>query len=235
MPRLARPVVADIPLHIIQRGNNRQQCFFNDSDYLVYLDLLQRCALQAACRVHAYVLMTNHVHLLVTPLRTDAPANMMKSLGQRYVQYVNRRYTRTGSLWEGRYKSSLVQHDSYLLVCQRYIELNPVRARMVRHPSHYPWSSYLVNAHGATSELITPHPTFVDLAHAATAREGAYRKLFDTALPANMLSKVRRAINGNFALGNRQFTDDMAKRLGRDVTPRPSGRRRGADRSATRS
>jgi len=235
MPRLPRPVVADIPLHIIQRGNNRQQCFFSESDYLVYLDLLKRCALQAGCRVHAYVLMTNHVHLLMTPSSAEAPADMMKSLGQRYVQYVNKRYTRTGSLWEGRYKSSLVQHDRYLLGCQRYIELNPVRAGMVLHPSHYAWSSYRVNAHGAPSELITPHPAYVNLAHAVTAREGAYRKLFDTTLPNSFLNKVRLAINGNFALGNKRFTADLAQRLGRQVAPRPAGRPRGDSRPASSS
>jgi putative transposase len=226
MPRLPRPVVADVPLHIIQRGNNRLQCFFGDSDYLVYLDLLKRCAFQADCRVHAYVLMTNHVHLLVTPLSIGSPAAMMKSLGQRYVQYVNRRYSRTGSLWEGRYKSSLVEHERYLLICQRYIELNPVRARMVTHPSHYPWSSYRVNAHGAGSKLITPHPTYLNLAHAAIEREIAYRKLFDIVIPTSILNKVRRATNGNFALGNKQFTTDMAHRLGRQVTPLAAGRPR---------
>lgn len=226
MPRLARPVVPGIPLHIIKRGNNRLPCFFGDSDYLVYLDLLQRSAFDAGCRVHAYVLMTNHVHLLITPGSEGAPAAMMKALGQRYAQYVNRRYARTGSLWEGRYKSSLVEYERYLLVCQRYIELNPVRARMVLHPSDYPWSSYRTNAHGAASELITPHPVFADLAQTPAKRERAYQNLFATTIPTNILNKVRRAANGNFALGDKRFAAEMAQRLGREVIPREGGRPR---------
>lgn len=150
----------------------------------------------------------------------------MKSLGQRYVQYVNRRYSRTGSLWEGRFKSSLVDHDSYMLVCQRYIELNPVRARMVSHPSHYQWSSYRVHAHGTASDLVSPHPVYLNLAHASDAREKAYRQLFERTIPTSVLNKVRRAVNGNFALGNKQFVTAMAQRLGRSVTPGVAGRPR---------
>src|SRR4051794_27355734 len=126
MSRQPRAVAPQIPLHIIQRGNNRQRCFFGEGDYLIFLNFLKHAALGAECQVHAYVLMTNHVHLLVTPATVRGPAHMMKTLGERYVQYVNRRYERTGSLWEGRYRSCLVQEDAYLLACQRYIELNPV-------------------------------------------------------------------------------------------------------------
>lgn len=233
MPRLPRPVVPDIPLHIIQRGNNRQPCFFGDSDYFVYLDLLKAYAYKAGCRVHAYVLMTNHVHLLITPLSKAAPAAMMKGLGQRHVQYVNRRYSRSGSLWEGRYKSSLIEHEQYLLVCQRYIELNPVRARMVLRPSDYPWSSYRTNAHGTVNELITPHGVYMSLAHNEAKRERAYRNLFETAIPTSILNKVRRAANGNFALGNKRFTTEMAQRLGRDVIPRTGGRPRTSENSVS--
>lgn len=212
----------------MQRGNNRLQCFFGEPDYLVFLDLLKACALDAGCQVHAYVMMTNHVHLLVTPHTADAPGAMMKALGQRYVQYVNRRYCRTGTLWEGRYRSSLVQDERYLLTCQRYIELNPVRAQMVAHPSHYGWSSYRANAHGAASDVITPHPLYLQLAHQASSRESAYRALFDSVLPAGVLNKVRRATNGNFALGNKIFIDKMEQAVGRRVSPRPNGRPRGA-------
>lgn len=226
MPRLPRPILPQIPIHIIQRGNNRLRCFFSDSDFLVYLDLLKKSALKSGCRIHAYVLMTNHVHLLVTPQTADAPAAMMQTLGQRYVQYVNRRYCRTGSLWEGRYRSCLVQHDRYLLTCQRYIELNPVRAQMVTHPSHYQWSSYRTNAHGAPTDLITPHPVYSALAHQAVEREAAYRDLFNAALPVRVLNQVRRATNGNYALGNKNFIDEMARALGRPVSPRQGGRPR---------
>lgn len=229
MSRLPRPVLSQVPLHIIQRGNNRLRCFFNDADHMVYLDLLKACAHRARCQVHAYVMMTNHVHLLVTPSSPSAPAEMMKLLGQRYVQYVNRRYCRTGSLWEGRYRSCLVQDERYLLTCQRYIELNPVRAQMVTHPADYRWSSYRCNAHGDASELITPHLVYTQLGSHSVARELAYRDLFDSVIPTRILNKVRRATSGNFALGNKQFIDEMTSLLGRAVAPRAGGRPRRAE------
>lgn len=142
MPRRPRLALPGIPLHLIQRGNNRQACFFAEDDYRIYLDWLTEYASKSGCRVHAYVLMTNHVHLLVSADSTTAPGALMKALGQRYVQYVNRTYLRSGTLWEGRYRSCPVDQEAYLLACQRYIELNPVRAAMVRHPADYPWSSY---------------------------------------------------------------------------------------------
>jgi putative transposase len=224
MSRQPRAVAAQIPLHIIQRGNNRQRCFFGESDYLIYLDLLKNAAHLAGCKVHAYVLMTNHVHLLATPSTTDGPAAMMKTLGERYVQYVNRRYDRTGSLWEGRYRSCLVQEESYLIACQRYIELNPVRAQMVPHPYHYPWSSYRRNAHGEPDSVITPHPIYDVLGPGPAACESAYRHLFTSELPTRLLNKVRRAAHGNYALGNKAFTDQLAEILGRAVVPRQGGR-----------
>jgi putative transposase len=217
-------VLPDVPLHIVQRGNNRTRCFFGDADYLVYLDLLRQSALEAQCVVHAYVLMSNHVHLLVTPAGASSSAELMKGLGERYVRYVNRRYCRTGSLWEGRYKSSLVEHARYLLTCQRYIELNPVRAQMVAHPAHYQWSSYRTNAHGAPSDLITPHTVYAALAPQPVAREKAYRDLFDTPLATKTINKVRRAVNGNFALGDKAFTSALAATLGRRVVPGQGGR-----------
>ncbi|MDB5936693.1 MAG: transposase, partial [Massilia sp.] len=148
MARAPRPVLPDVPLHITQRGNNRLNCFFGEIDYLVYLELLRAAAQDASCDLHAYVLMTNHVHLLITPKDERGPASLMKSLGERYVQYVNRRYARTGTLWEGRYHSCLVQSERYLMVCQRYIELNPVRAMLADNPARYQWSSFLCNAYG---------------------------------------------------------------------------------------
>jgi len=142
MPRRARLVAPGIPLHIIQRGNNRQACFFHDDDYSLYLDWLLDYSELAGCTMHAYVLMTNHVHLLLTPGTKESAGLLMKRLGQRYVQYVNRTYRRSGTLWEGRFRSCIAQEDIYLLICQRYIELNPVRAGMVRYPADYRWSSY---------------------------------------------------------------------------------------------
>jgi putative transposase len=154
-----------------------------------------------------------------------SPACLMKGLGQQYTQYVNRRYRRTGSLWEGRYKSSLVDHAHYLLVCQRYIELNPVRAQMVTHPSHYPWSSYRTNAQGHMSELLTPHRVYTALGAHQIAREQAYRQLFEIPLEDETLQQVRRAACGNFVLGDSCFASTMAQSLGREVIPRKRGRR----------
>jgi putative transposase len=170
--------------------------------------------------------MSNHVHLLVTPRTDRSAALLMKGLGQRYVQYVNRRYCRTGSLWEGRYRSSLVDHVRYLLICHRYIELNPVRAQMVLHPWDYPWSSYRTNAHGEPSELVVPHVVYMQLAPDPIEREMAYRQLLGTPLATKTLNKVRHATHGNFALGDKAFTDAMATALGRQVIPRQGGRPR---------
>ena len=178
MPRRPRIIAAGVPLHIIQRGNNRQPCFFVEDDYQLYLDWLTEYAQRAGCLIHAYVLMTNHVHLLLTPTRSASAANLMKQLGQRYVQYINRTYKRSGTLWEGRFRSSIIEQQDYLFICQRYIELNPVRAGMVPHPGEYPWSSYQVNAQGRMSELITPHPLYLDLGHNKQERQDAYRELF---------------------------------------------------------
>jgi putative transposase len=226
MPRRARLTLADVPLHIIQRGNNRQDCFFAEEDYRFYLDCLEEYATASGCAVHAYVLMTNHVHLLVTPSGAESAGRMMKRLGQRYVQYVNRSYRRSGTLWEGRYRSCLVQEEAYLLACARYIELNPLRAGMVDHPSDYRWSSYRANAEGERDTLVVPHRLYRVLGSRSETRQAAYRALFrDDPAPA-FLADIRRATNGNFALGDRGFQTRVASALGRRVTPGKPGRPR---------
>ena len=144
MARLPRIVVPGQPLHIVQRGNNRTHCFFTDADYHFYLDCLADAASHFGCRIHAYVLMTNHVHLLLTPDTSTSPSLALQSVGRRYVRYVNHRYNRSGTLWEGRYKSALIDSERYFLACSRYLDLNPVRAKMVNHPGEYPWSSYSI-------------------------------------------------------------------------------------------
>jgi putative transposase len=201
MPRPRRAVLPSIPLHVIQRGNNRAPCFQLQNDYLIYLDMLRECAFDAGCAVHAYVLMTNHVHLLLSPDTTDSASTMMQRLGQRYVQYFNRRHARTGTLWEGRFRSSPVQDERYFLICQRYIELNPVRANMVDAPADYPWSSHRTNAYGQKDSLITPHLAYSSLGSAPTVRYAAYRHLFSEALSEDMLDEVRKAGNSNRPLG----------------------------------
>jgi putative transposase len=201
MPRPRRLVLPSVPLHIIQRGNNRVPCFASRNDYLVYLDMLRECAFDCACAVHAYVLMSNHVHLLLSPGEDDSASMMMQRLGRRYVGYFNRRHGRTGTLWEGRFRSSVVQDERYLMICHRYIELNPIRARMVDAPSDYPWSSHLANAFGQQNNLLTPHSVYTRLGGDIVSRQNAYRELFSEALSDEALDQVRQAGNGNRPLG----------------------------------
>jgi len=146
MPGRSRITLAGVPLHLIQRGNNRQACFFSTADYQTYLNWLQEYAERYSCAIHAYVLMTNHVHLLITPRTSSVAGDLMRQLGQRYVQYVNRTNGRSGTLWEDRFSSCLAREEEYVPGCDRYIELNPVRAKMVEHPAEYRWSSYRANA-----------------------------------------------------------------------------------------
>lgn len=226
MPRRARLALPGVPLHLIQRGNNRQACFFADEDYRLYLDWLAEYAGKTGVRIHAYVLMTNHVHLLVSTERTEAPGALMKALGQRYVQYVNRVYQRSGTLWEGRFRSCPIQEEPYLLACQRYIELNPVRAGMVAHPAEYRWSSYRANAQGEADALVHPHPVFAALDVDASSRQAAYRELFRHELEPGLVDEIRKATNGNFLLGDSRFAASVAATLGRRVQPGVSGRPR---------
>jgi putative transposase len=226
MPRHARLVVENIPLHIIQRGNNRNSCFFSDVDFMFYLDILQASAEDCGCQVHAYVLMTNHIHLLVSPGAVTAPAKLMKILGERYVQYVNKRHNRAGTLWQGRYRSCLVGDERHFLVCQRYIELNPVRAGMVAHPADYRWSSHRSNAYGAQNAWIRQHPVYAALGCDEQQRQQAYRALFSTEIDEQAIADLRKATNSNFAFGGTAFAKDMEARLGRPVVERKPGRPR---------
>ena len=226
MPRRARLALPNVPQHLIQRGNNRQACFFADEDYNFYLEWLAEYAGKTGCRIHAYVLMTNHVHLLLSAEQTGAAGMLMKALGQRYVQYVNRTYRRSGTLWEGRFRSCLTQGEAYLLACHRYIELNPVRAVMVEHPAEYRWSSYRANAQGEPDALLHPHLLYLALGSDAASRQAAYRELFRLELEPGLVDEIRRATNGNFALGNERFAGELAAVLGRRVTPGQSGRPR---------
>ena len=224
MPRRARLAIAGIPWHIIQRGNNRSACFFRDEDYQFYLEQLALQAEKFDCRVHAYCLMTNHVHLLITPAEKDSASLMMKHLGQRFVQYINKRYCRSGTLWEGRFKSCITQEERYVLTCYRYIELNPVRANMVLHPKDYRWSSYAVNAGWMSNTLITPHKHYLSLAPSKEARLGAYRSLVDEAMFDADIKAIRSATNGNFVLGNYRFQREIEIALGRRARPGKPGR-----------
>jgi len=214
MPRRPRIKLADVPQHIVQRGINREPCFFAEEDYHCYLHWLQKSAADWHCAIHAYVLMTNHVHLLVMPTKPDGIAKMMQSIGRRYVQYVNRNYHRTGSLWEGRFKSSLVQAEEYLLTCMRYIELNPVRANMVNDPAQYRWSSYRHNGLGQMDERITSHPLYQSLGKDEAIRLAEYRGLFRSELDDAALADIRLALAQGQPLGSERFSEVMCAAVG---------------------
>jgi putative transposase len=215
-----------VALHVIQRGNNRSVCFPAGVDYSHYLFQLARLAPVHGCVVHAYCLMPNHVHLLLTPTQAYSCARMMQRLGQLHAQYINDLYKRTGTLWEGRFKSSLVQSQAYVLACYRYIELNPVRASLVNHPSRYAWSSYGVNASGAIDSLLEPHAEYLALAQSRDARLAAYRQMVDSGLNAVTVEEIRTAATGGFALGGDKFKQDLSLSLGRRSSKGKAGRPR---------
>ena len=229
MPRRARLNISGYPLHVIQRGNNKAACFFADHDRCVYLGMLEELAALYECAIHAYVLMTNHVHVLATPSRPRAISRLMQNLGQRYVQYVNRTHKRTGGLWEGRFKSCVIDSERYLLTCSRYIELNPVRAGMVGHPELYAWSSYRANANGEISTLLSPHPLYMGLGADADDRRKNYRAFFREVMPSTVLDQIRAAANGGFALGSEDFIARIERASGMKARPgRPGRPRKGA-------
>lgn len=201
-------------MHVVQRGNNRGACFFSDSDRLAYLRYLRESALETGCQLHAYCLMTNHVHLLLTPDSPDACARLMKQFGQLYVQHVNRVHGRTGTLWEGRYRSSVAAKESYVLACHRYIERNPVRAQLVEHPRDYPWSSYRYNAEGREDSLLVPHPAYLGLGKDLEQARRAYRELFDDLSESGMEDEIRSASRNGHAIGVRRRSRGRPKKNG---------------------
>ena len=230
MARLPRFVIPGQPQHVIVRGNNRAPIFSADEDYHFYLEKLKQACEKHQCDVHAYVLMTNHVHLLLTPHTEQGIGKAMQMLGSYYVQYFNNTYQRTGTLWEGRYKATLIDSEQYLLTCYRYIELNPVRAAgMADHPSEYPWSSYRYNALGQIDPLVVPHTEYLKLGKAPEGRQKAYRALFRSRIPKKTLEDIRQATNKAWVLGSGHFKEQIEKQLSRPVAPRA----RGGDRKST--
>lgn len=226
MPRQPRLDLPGIAMHLVQRGNNRQACFFADADYCRYLRTLQEAALEHRCRVHAYVLMTNHVHLLVTPSEARGVSLFMQFVGRRYVSYFNATYARSGTLWEGRFKSCLVDSDDYILACCRYIELNPVRAAMVCAPGDYRWSSYHANAMGRADPLVTPHECLVGLGPNAANRESAYRRHVALGIADAQLADIREYVQQQRAFGSERFRAQIEQQLERSASVRPQGRPR---------
>ena len=224
MARRPRFNLVGEPQHVIQRGNNREPCFYAEEDYRFYLECVDEFSKKYNCLIHAYVLMTNHVHMLVTPQQEYAVSQMMQSVGAKYVRYVNSTYKRTGTLWEGRYKASLVDSNNYFLVCMCYIELNPVRAGMTDVPGEYKWSSYQCNAYGHDLSYITQHPVYVALSEDSNERLHYYRELFSNALDYDQLHDIREALNQEMVLGSSRFKEKIEEMTNRRVVPGKPGR-----------
>lgn len=225
MPRGPRLVVPGVALHVVQRGHNRRDCFQQETDYLVYLSNLRELSTRTQCALHAYCLMTNHVHLLLTPSSVQGCAVLMRNLGQRYVQYFNRRYQRRGTLWEGRYHSCLVDSAPYVIACHRYIERNPVRAGMVPSAGDYHWSSHNGNAGRTSNPLLTGHPEYLALAADDTSRQATYEGLFAVEDEPGFLAAIRDATNGGFALVGEALKASLPSDLQRRLERKPPGPR----------
>ncbi len=223
MARLPRYVMPGHPQHVIVRGNNREPIFLSDADYHFYLEKLRLACIKHRCDVHAYALMTNHLHLLITPHQENGISKTMQMLGRYYVQYFNFTYRRTGTLWEGRYKATLIDSENYALICHRYIELNPVRAKMVEHPGDYPWSSYRHNALGEMNSIVTHHSLYHTLGATAKQRQAEYKALFLDKIPTQTLDEIRAATNKAWVLGSDCFKDRVGSKLNRPVRPNSRG------------
>lgn len=226
MARLPRLTIPGYPHHLIQRGNNRQPIFGADADYRFLLDLLDEYARAAKVAVHGYVLMGNHFHLLATPETAKGLPDMMQAVGRRYVRYFNGRYGRSGTLWEGRYRSTLVQAERYLLACMVYIDLNPVRAGMVQEPAQYPWSSHRHYAGLTQDRLVTPHPLYWELGNTPFARERAYADLIAAGLSRDVQQALADSTHRGWALGDAGYLAGLQRLSDRRASPLAAGRPR---------
>ena len=224
MPRKARFYLPGQPVHVVQRGNCKQAVYYEDDDYRAYLKWLKEGTNKHGCAIHSYVLMTNHVHLLLTPDSSDSISKTIQYVGRNYVAYINSKYGKSGTLWEGRHKGSVINSERYLLVCMRYIEMNPVRAGMVKHPKEYPWSSYLINAVGKENMLIESHAQYLALANNEHSRLAAYRELFRSALDPNVIHDIRASLQTGTPLGNEKFRLEIEHALGCKVGQARRGR-----------
>lgn len=224
MARLPRLTVPGYPHHIIQRGNNREPIFSTAADYRFLLELLDESARKFGVAIHAYVLMGNHFHLLATPQSENALPQMMQAVGRRYVRYFNDAQARSGTLWEGRYKSTLIQSERYLLACMVYMDLNPVRAGLAVQARDYPWSSHAHYIGLRTDKLITPHPLYWALGNTPFAREAAYAELVQADVSANQQEELTRSTLQGWALGDADFVSDLQKKTTRRLTKASAGR-----------
>jgi putative transposase len=223
MARLPRFVLPGYPQHVLQRGNNRQQILLDETDYWYLWEKLLAAAQKFQCDVHAYILMPTHFHLLLTPWQEDGIGKLMQYVGRYYVQYFNRRYDRTGTLWEGRYRGTLLDPKRFLLPCSRYVELNAVRSGLVETPGDYPWSSYGFNAQGTEDALVTPHAEYRRLGRSLKTRQTTYRAGFAEPLDAEVVGRIRNATNKAWVLGDDAFCKGLEGKLNRRPKPRPRG------------
>ena len=229
MARPPRQILPGVAVHIVQRGVNRAACFRTQGDYHVYLSHLRQLSEKHRCAVHAYCLMTNHVHLLLTADAAGSCIALMRDLGRRYVPYFNWRHERSGTLWEGRFRSCLAESARYVLACYRYIELNPVRAGMVRHPAQYPWSSHAVNTGARRNLFLSPHPEFLALGDDAARRGAAYQALFEADIDDATLQAIRDSTNAGYPLASDAFKGSLAATLGWRTGPGKRGPRSNFD------
>jgi len=231
MARLARLAVPGHPHHILQRGNNRQPIFSSATDRQIFVDLLHAACSKFAVALHAYVLMENHFHLLATPLAVDSLPRMMQAVGRSYVRYYNNSQGRSGTLWEGRYKSVLIQADTYLIACMVYVDLNPVRAGLVAQAGDYAWSSYCHYAGLRVDKTITPHPVIWELGNTPFSREARYRELVQVGIAPHQQAALTRSVLSGWALGDKAFVSDLEQISGRRLVRAPAGRPAGAIRA----
>lgn len=213
MPRKPRFYLPGVPAHVMQRGHNRSAVFFDDEDYLEYLRILKAMAEKYQCLIHAYVLMTNHVHLLVTPFNKNSISRLFQGLGRQYVTYINKTYGLSGSLWEGRHKGNVIDSDVYFLTCMRYIELNPVRANMCVDPGEYRWSSYAANALGEPNSILTPHAEYYQLGKNRILQQKMYHGLFKEILDVKIMSDLRQGVQSGTPVGYNNFTQGIEQLL----------------------
>lgn len=224
MARLPRLTLPGYPHHVIQRGNNRQPIFVSPADYQTLLDLLRENAEKFQVAIHAYVLMSNHFHLLATPSTLEGLPQMMQAVGRRYVRYFNDLQKRSGTLWEGRYKSTLIQSDRYLLACMAYMDLNPVRAGLVAQARDYPWSSHGHYTGRRVDKFVTPHALYWELGNTPFAREAAYAELVQSGISAVQQTALTDAALSGWVLGGADFVADLQKRTQRRVLKSMAGR-----------
>jgi putative transposase len=224
MPRQARFIVAGVAAHITQRGHNGDACFIRESDYLLYLLHLRELSMRHGCAIHAYCLMTNHVHLLLTPETERGCTNLMRDLGQRYVQYFNRTYGRKGTLWQGRFWSNIAESARYVIGCYRYIERNPVVAHMVSAAADYPWSSAAVNTGMRQDRLVQPNAEYLALSEDGQRRYAVYEDLVSQALDADLVREIRESRDTGYPLASESFKSNLGERLGRKTGPGRPGR-----------